>query len=88
MNLLLSNGATIMVVVLLVLVIAYRYYSAFLAAKVMALDPNRPTPARSSWTTKPSAACARASSASSTRSSPAASRSISTWEREPSVRSA
>ena len=41
----LANGMTLMVVTLLVLAIAYRYYSAFLAAKVLALDPNRPTPA-------------------------------------------
>ncbi len=40
-----SNGATLIIVVLLVLAIAYRYYSAFLAAKVLALDPARPTPA-------------------------------------------
>ncbi|MCL2647028.1 MAG: carbon starvation protein A [Phycisphaerales bacterium] len=31
--------------VLLVLALAYRYYSAFIAAKVLALDPRRPTPA-------------------------------------------
>jgi carbon starvation protein len=36
---------TLMVAALLVLVIAYRYYSAFLAAKVMALDDARVTPA-------------------------------------------
>src|SRR5262249_16671061 len=35
----------VMLVVLLVLVVAYRYYSAFLAAKVMALDDARATPA-------------------------------------------
>jgi carbon starvation protein len=40
-----SNGATLIIVVLLVLVIAYRYYSAFIAAKVLALDPARQTPA-------------------------------------------
>jgi carbon starvation protein len=40
-----SNGATIIIVVLLVLAIAYRYYSAFIAAKVLALDDRRPTPA-------------------------------------------
>ncbi len=28
-----------------IFIIAYRYYSAFIAAKVLALDPNRPTPA-------------------------------------------
>src|SRR6185436_15360119 len=41
----LRNGMVIMIGVLLVLAIAYRYYSAFIAAKVLALDPNRPTPA-------------------------------------------
>jgi carbon starvation protein CstA len=41
----LSNGATIILAVLLVLAIAYRYYSAFIAAKLLALDPARPTPA-------------------------------------------
>jgi carbon starvation protein len=35
----------VMIVVLCVLAIAYRYYSAFLAAKVAALDGNRVTPA-------------------------------------------
>jgi carbon starvation protein CstA len=40
-----SNGATVVLVVLLVLVIAYRYYAAFVAAKVLALDPARPMPA-------------------------------------------
>lgn len=40
-----SNGATLIILVMLVLVIAYRYYSAFLAAKVLALDPARQTPA-------------------------------------------
>ncbi|MBM4068886.1 MAG: carbon starvation protein A [Planctomycetes bacterium] len=35
----------LMLAVLLVLAIAYRYYSAFLAAKVAALDDSRPTPA-------------------------------------------
>src|SRR3989440_8865833 len=35
----------ILLVVLCVLAIAYRYYSAFLAAKVAALDDARPTPA-------------------------------------------
>jgi carbon starvation protein len=35
----------IMLGVLCILAIAYRYYSAFLAAKVMALDDSRPTPA-------------------------------------------
>src|SRR5689334_11606296 len=35
----------LMVAVLCVLAIAYRYYSAFLAAKVFPLDDSRPTPA-------------------------------------------
>src|ERR1035437_1402479 len=41
----LHNGMVLMIAVLLVLAIAYRYYSAFIAAKVLALDPNRLTPA-------------------------------------------
>ena len=40
-----SNGMTLMIGTLLVLAIAYRYYSAFIAAKVLALDPLRQTPA-------------------------------------------
>jgi carbon starvation protein len=40
-----SHGATLMIGTLLVLAIAYRYYSAFIAAKVLALDAGRPTPA-------------------------------------------
>ena len=40
-----SNGATIIIAVLLVLAIAYRFYSAFIAAKVLTLDASRPTPA-------------------------------------------
>ena len=35
----------VMIVVLCVLAIAYRYYSAFIAAKVLALDPSAVTPA-------------------------------------------
>src|SRR5687767_8343136 len=35
----------LLLVVLCVLAIAYRFYSAFLAARVMALDDSRPTPA-------------------------------------------
>ena len=34
-----------MLLALAVLAIAYRYYSAFLAARVLALDPGRTTPA-------------------------------------------
>ncbi|MGN6370629.1 MAG: carbon starvation CstA family protein [Phycisphaerae bacterium] len=41
----LHNGMVLMIAVLLVLVIAYRYYSAFIAAKVLALDAARQTPA-------------------------------------------
>lgn len=39
------NGLYLVVIAALVLVICYRYYGAFMAAKVLALDPNRPTPA-------------------------------------------
>src|SRR5437016_11807767 len=39
------HALPIMIVVLCVLAIAYRYYSAFLAAKVAALDDSRITPA-------------------------------------------
>src|SRR6059036_1492406 len=39
------SALPIMVGVLCVLAIAYRYYSAFLAAKVAGLDDSRPTPA-------------------------------------------
>src|SRR5262245_53079068 len=45
------NGRTVlhamplMLATLCVLALAYRYYSAFLAARVMALDDSRPTPA-------------------------------------------
>src|SRR3977135_936386 len=39
------HAMPIMLGVLCVLAIAYRYYSAFLAAKVMALDDSRQTPA-------------------------------------------
>ena len=45
------NGQTVLrampllLLVLCALAIAYRYYSAFLAAKVAALDDSRPTPA-------------------------------------------
>src|SRR5216110_1878791 len=40
-----SHALPIMLVVLCTLTIAYRYYSAFLAAKVAALDDSRVTPA-------------------------------------------
>jgi carbon starvation protein len=39
------HGMPVMLLVLLCLAIAYRYYSAFLAAKVAALDDSRQTPA-------------------------------------------
>src|SRR5258708_1881146 len=39
------HAMPIMLVVLCILAIAYRYYSAFLAAKVAVLDDSRPTPA-------------------------------------------
>src|SRR5262249_51646565 len=39
------HAMPVMLVVLLVLVVAYRYYSAFLAAKAMALDEPGATPA-------------------------------------------
>lgn len=40
------NAITLFVVAALILVLAYRYYSAFIAAKVLALDASRPTPAQ------------------------------------------
>src|ERR1044072_5695755 len=40
------NALPIIVGVLCVLAIAYRYYSAFIAAKVLALDPARPVPSQ------------------------------------------
>jgi carbon starvation protein len=39
------NTLTVLIVVLCIYVVAYRYYSAFLAAKVMVLDDTRTTPA-------------------------------------------
>src|SRR5213594_4281617 len=39
------NALPIIIGVLCILAIAYRYYSAFIAAKVMALDDSRVTPA-------------------------------------------
>src|ERR1700684_863175 len=41
----LLHAMPLLVAALCVLAIAYRYYSAFLAAKVAALDDSRPTPA-------------------------------------------
>lgn len=39
------NGLYLVIISALVLSICYRYYGAFMAAKVLALDSNRPTPA-------------------------------------------
>ncbi|HVF09257.1 MAG TPA: carbon starvation CstA family protein, partial [Abditibacteriaceae bacterium] len=39
------NSLALIAVTLCVLMLAYRYYAAFLAAKVLVLDPDRPTPA-------------------------------------------
>src|SRR2546421_10315336 len=39
------SAMPVMIAVLCLMAIAYRYYSAFLAAKVAALDDSRPTPA-------------------------------------------
>ena len=39
------NALPLLIAAVLVLVLAYRYYSAFLAAKVLVLDPKRITPA-------------------------------------------
>jgi carbon starvation protein len=41
------NALTLLVIALCVFVLAYRYYSAFLSAKVLTLDPSRKTPAHS-----------------------------------------
>src|SRR5689334_393684 len=41
----LHHAMPVMIAVLCLMAIAYRYYSAFLAAKVAALDDARPTPA-------------------------------------------
>ena len=39
-----NHAMPVMIVVLCLMAIAYRYYSAFLAAKVAALDESRQTP--------------------------------------------
>ncbi|MEK7283016.1 MAG: carbon starvation CstA family protein, partial [Acidobacteriota bacterium] len=39
------NALPILIVAICILTIGYRYYSAFLAARVFALDDSRPTPA-------------------------------------------
>src|SRR5438477_195252 len=43
------NALPIIVGALCVLAIAYRYYSAFLAAKVLALDDSRPVPSKTMY---------------------------------------
>jgi carbon starvation protein len=43
------NALPIIVGALCVMAIAYRYYSAFIAAKVLALDPEAPVPARTMY---------------------------------------
>ncbi|MGE5672607.1 MAG: carbon starvation protein A [Mycobacterium leprae] len=40
------NALTLLIIAGLVLVLGYRYYGAFIAAKVLSLDPSRTTPAR------------------------------------------
>ena len=40
------NALTLLVIALCVFVLAYRYYSAFLSAKVLVLDPSKKTPAQ------------------------------------------
>src|SRR3974377_523964 len=47
------HAAPIVIMALCVSAIAYRYYSAFLAAKVMALDDSRVTPAHRRLTPAP-----------------------------------
>lgn len=39
------NALTLIIITILVLVLAYRYYGCFIAAKILALDPGRKTPA-------------------------------------------
>ena len=43
------NALPIMIAVLCVMAIAYRYYSAFIAAKVLALDDSRPVPSKTMY---------------------------------------
>ncbi|RKO66547.1 carbon starvation CstA family protein [Desulfofundulus salinus] len=40
------HALTLVIIAALVFVLAYRFYGAFMAAKVLALDTNRPTPAQ------------------------------------------
>ena len=39
------NAIVLLIIALCVFALAYRYYSVFLAAKVLAIDPKRKTPA-------------------------------------------
>jgi carbon starvation protein len=39
------NAIYLVIAAFLILVLAYRFYGAFLKAKVLAIDVNRPTPA-------------------------------------------
>lgn len=39
------NALTLIIIALLVLVLAYRFYGCFIAAKILAIDPGRDTPA-------------------------------------------
>src|SRR5436853_5379394 len=43
------NAVPVLIAVLCIYAIAYRYYSAFIAAKVLALDDARPTPAHTMY---------------------------------------
>src|SRR3989442_7547641 len=43
------NAVPVLIGVLCIYAIAYRYYSAFIAAKVLALDDSRPTPAHTMY---------------------------------------
>src|SRR5947199_8260126 len=43
------HALPVIVVVLCVIAIAYRYYSAFIAAKVLALDDSRPVPSQTMY---------------------------------------
>jgi carbon starvation protein len=39
------NALTLVIITLLILILAYRYYGCFIAAKILVLDPKRETPA-------------------------------------------
>ena len=43
------NALPIIIGVLCVIAISYRYYSAFIAAKVLALDDSRPVPSQTMY---------------------------------------